>query len=204
MVNHHCMRTILIFFLSIGTFVTYAQTGRHLFKIIIDSSDGNPTFTQTQMGRSVAQVSHMVITNETTGESDTSDFDVSKLQKNADIEDSNRFHYLFDNCVAYSYFGGDSVNLQFQNNGIELPKSFCWDRLLIHIVGDSFYADYVYTNLSMFKLKVVGAELSLRRKASRRGEHLEGRIKLRCAGVDPGAYRPNVFVFQGPFDVVIQ
>ncbi|HXD78644.1 MAG TPA: hypothetical protein VN616_12590 [Puia sp.] len=198
------MRVFLFIIFSVGSFVASAQTGRHFVKIIIDSSDANPTFDQAMSGRSETRSTHGVITNETTGKSDTIDWDISNKVINANLEGSYKPGTLFDNCIAYSYYGGDSVRLQFQDNCIELPKSMTWDRLLIHIVGDQFYAEYVYTNLSFSKLVVVGQELRLRHPASKKGESLEGSLTIRCVYVDPDARRQGEYIIRGPFRATIQ
>ncbi len=122
-------------------------------------------------------VSVTVRTNEVTGKKDTIVRSVSNFVRNCVIDDTGRWgHYMFDTCLAMTFLGTDTLILQFQNHNIDQPKMAYWDRLLVHIVGDRFYAEYVYTSKSPYRLKVINQSLILKKNAKKPGERLRGEL----------------------------
>jgi hypothetical protein len=146
-----------------------------------------------------------VIKDVKTGKSDTiGPVHIREESDNCDIQDIGRKHYGFDHCMAFTYFTNDTLVLQFQNKNIELPKFEAWDRLVIRIIGNKFYAEYVYTNKSPYQLMVTGQELVLQRWTKKRGEQIKGKLLVRCDNALGGGKIPKSLTFNGYFNTKIE
>jgi hypothetical protein len=177
-----------------------------LERIIIDSTLDNILFFNEKNpfvlsgGKSIT-----IIKNEKTGKSDTiGPVPARNVIANCKVEDTAGHHCGFDNCIAFTYVRNDTLDVQFQNYNTDLPKFQWWDRLTIHIIKGRFYAEYIYTNKSKYRLRVVKQELILKRDTRKRGDRLRGQLTVQCVNDMINDRYPKMVTFKGPFDAVIQ
>jgi hypothetical protein len=175
-------------------------------KIVIDSAFYDELFNFAYSPNLMAGATGTaILKNTTTGKVDTFQTEPSKNEiRNCKLVDSGQHHYGFDNCIAFTFAGNDTMILQFQNNNSEEPRFAWWDKLIVHVFQDKFYATYIFTNISPYKLEVYKQTLILKRLTTRKGEHLRGELILSCLNRNPDQDGPKTVRFKGPFDVIIQ
>lgn len=197
------LSVLLILFCA--SFLTFGQAKPVFSKVVFDSTIDGEFFRQVEGDNiSSSGAGTTVVTNLKTGKTDTiRSVGMVTADINCQIDDTGRMHNGFDNCIAFGYVSTDTIVVQFQNRTIELPRFQQWDRILIHIIGGQFYAEYVFSNKSNYHLEVEGQELKLSKQMIKKGDRVRGIFTLRCKNLKSGPRIPAQLSFRGPFDVVV-
>ncbi len=189
-----------LMFLGIHSFSQ--NTGLKFCPITIDSNLSNQFFNFSMHAHQTTGGT-TIISNEETGKSDTfySPIKETELEVNCKILDLGRHHLGFDNCI--SYFKKDTLLIQFQSNYSNTSEVYYWDKMILHLIKDQFYAEYIWSSKTITKLEVQGQMLKLRSLSYRKGERLMGVLTIQCDNKDPNSTY-KLFTFSGPFNVVVE
>ncbi|HLY71300.1 MAG TPA: hypothetical protein VKR53_16315 [Puia sp.] len=196
------MKIILVFCNLVLSGILFGQEVSPKFsEITIDSTLDDDFFHLQNMTQSFSGGT-TIVTNHDTGKSDT--FYTPTIERdiieNCRIDELGRHHLGFDNCIAY--FQKDTLVIQFQNNNANTQESAYWDKMILHIIKNRFYAEYVWTSKSYDRLSLQGQLLKLKKLPARRGEHLMGRLSIQFENNDPRVKDKSVH-FNGPFNVSV-
>jgi hypothetical protein len=180
------MKILLVFCNLMLSGILFGQKiGPKFSAIYIDSTLDIAFF----LGPNMAQIDlggTAIVTNHDTGKSDT--FNIPPEPEkyfiyNCRIVDLSRHHLGFDNCIAY--LQNDTLVVQFQSNYANTMDFSFWDKLILHIIKNHFYAEYVWSSKSYNRLAVQGQLLKLKRLAVRSGEQLMGILSIQFENNDP-------------------
>jgi len=171
-------------------------------KVTIDSTLFNPFFSKQHI---VVQITggKSKIQQRESGKLDSSYVPEREQEiiMNCKINDLEKSHAGFDNCI--SYFQYDTLIIQFQNNGANGPMVAEWDKMILHVYKDVFYAEYVYTSQSSYRLTLKAQNLTLNKLGFKRGDRIWGEISIQFIP-DRKINKSNLIVFKGPFDTIIE
>jgi hypothetical protein len=204
------MRPYLIFLLTLITNLLFAQQRLKVTmeNFFVDSGLRNYLFYVSKNSR-INYSTKLVIINKTTWKIDSSTENVPKdfdILVNAHIEDSGRSHFEFDNCA--SYFKGDTLVVQFQDNSsFEVDPLFV-DKLFLYIVKDKFYSVYMPCDShwwgSPYKSLVIKRQaLTLKKMVTAKGERLMGILTILYTDENPKS-KVKLLNLTGPFDCIVQ
>ena len=170
--------------------------------IIIDSNLSNIFFLQSPITHQ-SSGGTTIVTDMNTGKSDTTNTPVKEtdLIVNCKIDDPGRHYLGFDNCI--SYFEKDTLVIQFQYNDSNSPFAFYWDKMILHLIKNQFYAEYIPTSKTFCKFEVQSQTLTLKSLKYRRGERLMDELTIHFENKD---IKPTClsFTYRGAFNVVVE
>ena|ERR1700722_7391229 len=197
------MKIKLLASILIFSEMLFSQNSTPIFNPInIDSNLSNKFFLTSPIAhRSTGGTT--IVTDMKTGKSDTTYTPVKEtdLIVNCKIDDPGRHYLGFDNCI--SYFEKDTLVIQFQNNNSNSPSTFYWDKMILHLLKNQFYAEYIRTTKTFCKFEVQRQTLILKSLEYRRGERLMGELQIHFENKD---IKPTCvsFTYKGPFNVVVE
>jgi hypothetical protein len=197
------MKIKLLVSILIFSEMLFGQNFSPIFNpIIIDSNLSNIFFLQSPFAHQ-SSGGTTIVTDMKTGKSDTTFTAVKEadLIVNCKIDDPGRHHLGFDNCI--SYIEKDTLVIQFQNNNSNSPSTFYWDKMILHLIKNQFYAEYIRTSKTFCKFVVERQTLTLKSLKYRRGERLMGELAIHFENKD---IKPTCesFKYKGPFNVVVE
>ncbi|MBS1915402.1 MAG: hypothetical protein JST87_03935 [Bacteroidetes bacterium] len=192
---------ILIYMVPILSF-SQNQSRSKFEKIIFDANLTNPFFDIPKIVKENVGGT-TIIERGNTGSKDT----INKVNRerdiiiNAKISDTGRKHIGFDNGIAYSW--KDTLVLQFQNNKSNEPSFNYWDKLIIYIINDQFYAEYIWTTKSVYQLIETRQKLILEKPVSLSNRQIRGELLIDFSNKNVKSFAKKI-TFAGPFDLVLQ
>ncbi len=178
------------------------NSASQLTEIVIDSTLSDNFFNTSHLS-TVITAGRTLIQQQESGKIDTfySRQTQKEIIKNCKIRDIEKNHGSFDNCI--SYFENDTLVIQIQNNDGNSSEDADWDKMLLHIVKNHFYAEYVYTSKSSYHLILKSQKLILKKSGYKSGERISGELSIQFTN-ELKISKTSPISFNGPFDSIVE
>jgi hypothetical protein len=203
------MKILILFFLCFISGIISGQviSSIKMDKVIIDSHLSDPLFTANKHVKQKFTTVSVVATDNSGNKKDSSTqvSDEMDVIINSKVTDVDWNHYPFDSCT--SFFKSDTLVIFFLNTLSLRQVVGCDDKLIVNVVKNKFFTQYLPVNSSIYEspyeLIPLKQKLILKKPVFRKGDRLRGRLKIQFVNHHPEA-KVKFLTLEGPFDCIVQ